>query len=79
MQIDFLVQTAHANQVVEIKRMKEIGVSVAKEVEAKISRFARKRGKSFRPVLIYDGTLSPRLETEGYFDLLIPFQELMHL
>ena len=79
LQIDFLIQTAHANIVVEIKRMKEIGLSVAKEVADKIARFKRPRGKSFRPVLIYDGALSPRLETEGFFDLLLPFSSLLGL
>ena len=78
-QIDFLIQTAHANIVVEIKRMKEIGLSVAKEVADKISRFKRPRGKSFRPVLIYDGALAPRLETDGFFDLLLPFSQLLGL
>lgn len=76
-QIDFLVQTASANIVIEIKRMREIGVNVAKEVEAKIARFRRPRGKSFRTVLIYDGKLAPRLETEGYFDVLLPFSQLL--
>ena len=37
LQVDFLIQTAHANVVAEIKRMKEIGLSVAKEVADKIS------------------------------------------
>ena len=72
-QIDFLIQTSRVNIVVEIKRMKEIGVAVATETEAKIARFKRPRGKSFRTVLIYEGNLSPRLETGGYFDLLVPF------
>ena len=79
LQIDFLIQTAHANVVVEIKRMREIGLSVAREVADKISRFKRPRGKSFRPVLIYDGVLSPRLETDGYFDLRLPFSQLLGL
>lgn len=79
LQIDFLIQTAHANIVVEIKRMKEIGPSVAEEVAGKIARFRRPRGKSFRTVLIYDGTLAPRLETGGFFDLLLPFSQLLGL
>ena len=79
LQVDFLNQTAHANVVVEIKRMKEIGLSVARDVADKISRIKRPRGKSFRPVLIYDGVLSPRLETDGYFDLRIPFSQLLGL
>ena len=78
-QIDFLIQTAHANLVIEIKRMKDIGLEVVREVEEKISRFKRPRGKSFRPVLVYDGNISPRLETEGYFDVILPFSKLMGL
>lgn len=78
-QIDFLIQTANTNFVIEIKRMKEIGLEVVREVEAKISRFERPRGKSFRAVLVYDGKLSPRLETEGYFDVLLPFSKLLGL
>lgn len=76
-QIDLLIQTSHANMVVEIKRQKEIGFEVVKDVEEKIARFTRTRGKSFRPILVYEGKLSPRLETEGYFDVMLPFAGLM--
>ena len=42
-------------------------------------RLGAPRGKSVRPVLVYDGHLAPIVETEGFFDVLIPFRGLLGL
>jgi len=76
-QIDLLVQTRHCNYVVEIKRQREIGREVVDEVAEKIKRLPTPRGKSVRPVLVYDGHLAPIIETEGFFDALISFRSLL--
>ena len=34
-------------------------------------------GKSIRTALVYDGALAPIVETDGYFDALIPFRSLL--
>ena len=79
LQIDLLLQTRHSNFVVEIKRKREIGREVIEEVERKISKLSTPRGKSARPVLVYDGALAPVIETDGYFDALVPFRHLLGL
>lgn len=79
LQIDLLIQTKRNNYVVEIKRQREIGKEVIAEVEEKLAKLATPRGKSSRPALIYDGHLAPGVETEGFFDAIIPFRELLKL
>lgn len=79
LQIDLLLQTKHSNFVVEIKRKREIGREVIDEVERKISKLSMPRGKSARPVLVYDGVLAPIIETDGYFDALVSFRQLLGL
>ena len=78
-QIDLLVQTRHCNYVVEIKRQREIGREVVEEVAEKMRRLPVPRGKSVRPVLVYDGHLAPIVETEGFFDAIVSFRELLCL
>jgi AAA+ ATPase superfamily predicted ATPase len=79
LQIDLLLQTRHSNYVVEIKRKREIGREVIDEVERKIAKLSTPRGKSARPVLVYDGILAPIVETDGYFDAIVPFTQLLGL
>ena len=76
-QVDLLVQTRHCNYMVEIKRQREIGREVVDEVAEKMRRIPTPRGKSVRPVLVYDGHLAPIIETEGFFDALISFRSLL--
>ena len=64
---------------VEIKRKREIGREVIDEVERKIAKLSTPRGKSARPVLVYDGVLAPIVETDGYFDAIVPFTQLLGL
>ena len=79
LQIDLLLQTRHSNFVIEIKRKREIGKDVIDEVERKLEKLSTPRGKSSRAALVYDGTLAPAVETDGYFDAIIPFRQLLGL
>ena len=79
LQIDLLLQTRHSNYVIEIKRKREIGREVIDEVERKLKKLSTPRGKSSRTALVYDGTLAPIVETDGYFDAIIPFRQLLGL
>ena len=72
-------QTKYSNFVVEIKRKHEIGRDVIEEVDRKLAKLSTPRGKSARPVLIYDGVLAPIVETDGYFDAVVPFRSLLGL
>jgi len=75
-QIDLLIQAQRTLCVVEIKRRTEIGRSVIDEVADKVSKLVIPSGVSVRTALVYEGRLSPQVETEGYFDLLLPFASL---
>lgn len=79
LQIDLLLQTKHSNFVIEIKRKREIGKDVVEEVMLKLKKLSTPRGKSARTALVYDGILAPTIETDGYFDALIPFRCLLGL
>ena len=79
LQVDLMIQTKHNNYVVEIKRQVKIGRGIIAEVAEKLKKLASPRGKSARPVLVYEGELAPSVETEGFFDAIIPFDELLGL
>ena len=72
-------QTRHSNYVIEIKRKREIGREIIDEVERKLKKLSTPRGKSSRTALVYDGTLAPIVETDGYFDAIISFRQLLGL
>ncbi len=76
-QIDLLMRTKHALYVVEIKRCKTVAFSVVDEVREKVLRLPPCRNLSVRTVLVYQGKLDSRLETEDYFDFIIPFERFM--
>ena len=76
-QVDILFQTEYLAYAVEVKRMKNIDLSVIDEMKAKLSRFPRRENVTLRKALVYDGTLSPQVEERGYFDALIPAHTLM--
>lgn len=76
-QIDLLVQTARTAYVVEIKRKRFIGEEIENEVEEKIRRIPLRKGMNVRPVLVYDGELSPQVEGTGYFDAIINAGQLL--
>ena len=64
---------------VEIKRKREIDKSIIAEVDAKVKKIARPDGVSIRTALVYDGALSSFVETNGYFDAIVPFRKLLGL
>ena len=77
LQIDILVQLPKCVYVVEARRRNEIGTETEDEVQRKIDCLAVPKGKSVKTVLVYDGTLAPELEEDGFFDFLIPADRLM--
>lgn len=78
-QVDLLIQTARRMCLVEVKRMREIPQSVADEMESCVAKILRPKGVSVQTALVYDGSLAPGLEADGYFDVLIPFARLLGL
>ena len=77
-QVDLLVQTPMTAYVVEIKRKRrEIDESVIAEVQKKLERIPRRKNLSLRPVLVYDGEVSPQVEGSGFFDAVIPAGKLL--
>lgn len=76
-QIDLLIQTERMALVVEIKRCREIGREVIREVEEKVECLEVARGLSVRTALVYDGILSPAVEADRYFDFILPFEKLL--
>ena len=78
-QIDLMLQTRCAVYLVEIKRRHNIGREVEDEVKKKETKISIADGKSLRRVLVYDGKLAPIVETDGFFDSIIPFARLLGL
>lgn len=76
-QIDLLIQTRRTVYVVEIKRRREIGAEIMDEVAEKVKRLKVAAGVSVRTALVYDGRLSPRIEAEHGFDVLVPANRLL--
>ena len=76
-QIDMLVQLPKCVYVVETKRRNDIGVEIEAEVQDKINRLPIPKGKSVKTVLVYDGTIAPELEEDGFFDFLVPADRLL--
>lgn len=72
-----LVQTAGSVCLVEIKRREQIGMEVVDEMRERVAAFPKIRGKAIRTALVYDGTLAPTVEANGYFDAIIPFDRLL--
>ena len=78
-QIDLLVQTRRTVYVVEIKRRREIGSGIMDEVAEKVKRLKVAAGVFVRTALVYDGRLSPRIEAEHGFDVLVPANRLLQV
>jgi DNA-binding transcriptional ArsR family regulator len=76
-QIDLLIRTRHSLYVVEIKLRKSIPLSVVDEVREKVLCLPSDRRISIRTALVYEGTLDQAIMSEGYFDFLIPFDQLL--
>ena len=78
-QIDLLIQTPRTAYVVEVKRKAHIGREIETEMEERIARLSLRKGMSARPVLVYEGELSPVVEGDGFFDAVIPASRLLGL
>lgn len=75
-QIDLLIQTRKSVCVVEIKRRERIDDSVVEDVREKVRRLPVKAGMSVRTALVYAGKLAPAVREDGYFDFIVPVEEL---
>ena len=78
-QIDLAIRQRRTLWVVEVKRRRNIGREVIDEVETKARRLHVGRDVSLRRALVYDGNLAPIVETDGCFDALIRFGDLLGL
>ena len=78
-QIDLLIQTERMALVVEIKHAKKIDRAVIDEVREKVSCLEVPKDISVRTALVYDGELSPAVESDRYFDFLFPLKNLLGL
>jgi len=78
-QIDLLMKSRHALYVVEIKRRERIGEDVVDEVREKIRKIRIKRGMSVFPIFVYDGVLSKRIPSGGFFSSIVSSERLLGL
>ena len=78
-QIDLLIQAKHTIYVCEIKFRSKIESKVISEVKEKIRRLKKVNSCSIRPILIYQGKLSDRINEEDYFDKTICFDDLLYM
>ncbi len=76
-QIDLLIQCRYAIYVCEIKFGQKISSEVIEEVADKIGKLSLSKGISIRPVLIYQGELSPKMIQANFFTHLIPFEQFL--
>ena len=76
-QVDLLIQTKRTLYVCEVRCRSRIERGVSEEVSRKIEALRVPSGMSIRPVLVYEGDLDPSIESEGYFDALVRFQDLL--
>ncbi len=76
-QIDLLIQCRYAIYLCEIKFGSKISQDVIDEVSDKIQKLSLPSGLSIRPVLIYQGELSPKIVRSNFFTHLIPFEQFL--
>ena len=77
-QVDLLIQSKGMICIVEIKR-RDIDKSIIEEVDRKVSSISRPKGVSIRTALVFDGSIAPTVEANGYFDSIVPFHRLLDL
>ncbi len=73
---DLLIRTKHAVHVIETKFRRTISKTVIGEVREKAARLKLPAGLSVRSALIDAGELDPAIKRAGFFDHLIPAEEL---
>ncbi len=76
-QIDLLINTKYSIYVCEIKFRNKISLRIIDEVKDKIESLKIPKNISVRPVLIYAGSIDPSLQTEGFFDEIINFEDFL--
>ena len=76
-QIDLLIQTERMALVVEINRRKDIGHGIIDEVKAKVDALEVSKDRSVRTALVYDGSLSPSVEADRFFDFVVDAADLL--
>ena len=75
-QIDLMLQTKTTAYIVEIKRRETIGEEVVDEINSKVAAVGFRPGIATRTVIVYDGTLHPRVRTDHLLDFIIPVERL---
>jgi len=76
-QIDLLIQCRYTMYVCEIKFCQKISPDVMDEVSEKMEKLTLPKGVSLRPVLIYQGELSPKISQANFFTHLISFEQFL--
>jgi AAA+ ATPase superfamily predicted ATPase len=76
-QIDLLIQCRYSLYVCEVKFAQKITPEVIDQVMEKIAALRLSKGISVRPVLIYQGELSPKIEQADFFTHLVSFDQLL--
>jgi hypothetical protein len=77
-QIDFLILCKRNYlYLCELKFKQTIGVEVIEEVEEKVRKLKLPKQFSVRPILIYSGKLSQKLEASDYFMKLLNVDDLL--
>lgn len=76
-QIDLLIQTKHTLYICEIKFRKKISTDIINEVSEKINSLKIPKTTSVRPVLIYEGELSSKVQHSDFFSHIISFNDML--
>jgi AAA+ ATPase superfamily predicted ATPase len=76
-QVDLLIQCRYAIYLCEIKFGQKISPEVIDEVSEKIYKLPFSKGISIRPILIYQGELSPKIVQANFFTHLISFDQFL--
>ena len=59
------------------KRRAKISAEIEDEMQAKVAKLGVSRNVSVRTVLVYEGSVAPEVEENGYFDFLVPVERLL--
>ncbi|HEX4839113.1 MAG TPA: ATP-binding protein [Rhabdochlamydiaceae bacterium] len=78
-QIDLLIQCRYAIYLCEIKSCQKIFPEVIDEVSEKICKLSLPKGISIRPILIYQGEISPKIAQANFFTHLISFEQFLYI
>ena len=79
LQIDLLIQTQAMVLIVEIKRRRDLGIDIAKEIERKASLLPVRSGMSVRTALVYDGNPSRALLSSDAVDRFVSIDQLLRV